>query len=701
MDTGKYIEIFCLEAEEHMQVLRQGVVALEKGGGSPERLRELLRSAHTLKGSARLLNLDDLNRLSHRMEDLFKDLEGGQRQVTPELVDLLLLAIEGVSELVQAARSGEAAATDIDALVAGFDTGILPAAKTPETGQKKGSGKAAAETVRTSVSRLDTLVNLIGEVQIARGMLDGHVTGMDRLRQRLDLFMGRLQTAEDYRQLKEIRDLMGHLSTALERDIFTIEQLSGALQGEAMGLRMQPLATITDDFETLLRGMAREQGKEVSFTVTGKDVELDRQMLEEVKPMLVHLLRNAVDHGLEPPAVRHQAGKKEAGRIELQARYEGDAVQLTLSDDGRGIDPAQVRQTAVARRMIDAERAASLSDEEAVYLVLEPGFTTLKVATDFSGRGVGMDVVKTGLDRIKGNLVIHSTPGRGTRMVLKIPLTLAVTKGLIVQCEQETFVVPLHYVAEMLSLGEQDILYEGGLEVVRVGGATLPLVSLREILGVPQRHSIRVGERMMALVLSFREQSIACLVSRSVGVQELVVKGMGKQLKRVRFFSGASILGDGHPALILSVPDLFSAAAGGPSSHLRRELEAARQELMKGRILVVDDSVTTRTMEKNILETRGYQVETAISGEDALEKLSGDPFDLVVSDVEMPGINGFELTSRIRQMEHTKEVPVIIVTSFSSDEDKRRGLEVGAQAYIVKGNFDQGTLLDAVETFVG
>ncbi len=701
MDTSKYIEIFCLEAEEHLQVLRQGVVALEKGGAAPEQLRELLRSAHTLKGSARLLNLDDLNRLSHRMEDLFKDLEGGQRQVTPELVDLLLLAIDAIDELVLAARSGEPVKTDVDALIAGLDTGILPATKSPEAGDKKVSRKASAETVRTSVSRLDTLVNLIGEVQIARGMLQDKFDSMDRMRQRLDQFMGRLRKAENYQILKGIQDDLGSLFAAAEMDLFTIEQQSGMLQSEAMGLRMQPLSTITDDFETLLRGMAREQGKEVAFTVTGKDVELDRQMLEEIKPMLVHLLRNAVDHGIEPTALRNKAGKKDVGRIELEARYEGDAVQLILSDDGRGIDSEQVRQTAVARRMIDAERAASLSDEEAVYLILEPGFTTTQIATDFSGRGVGMDVVKTGLDRIKGNLVIHSTPGRGSRMMLKIPLTLAVTKGLVVQCEQETFVVPLHYVAEMLSLGEQDILTEGGLDVVRARGATLPLVSLREVLGVPQQRSIRVGERMMALVLSFREQAIACLVSRTVGVQDLVVKGMGAQLKRVRFFSGATILGDGDPALILSVPDLFSAAAGGPSCHVRRELDAARQELMKGRILVVDDSVTTRTMEKNILETRGYQVETAISGEDALDKLSGDPFDLVVSDIEMPGINGFELTSRIREMEHTKEVPVIIVTSFSSDQDKRRGLEVGAQAYIVKGNFDQGTLLDAVETFVG
>jgi two-component system chemotaxis sensor kinase CheA len=424
-------------------------------------------------------------------------------------------------------------------------------------------------------------------------------------------------------------------------------------------------------------------------------------MLEAARPMLLHMLRNAVDHGIEIPAERRRAGKPETGRIELSARYEGGFVRLVLRDDGSGIDPERIRAVAVARRLLTPDEARQLSDEEAIYLILRPGFSTREFITDVSGRGVGMDVVKANVDRVKGNLVIHSTPGKGTEMILLLPLTLAVVTSLLVDCEGEIYAIPLHYVTEILRLSEKDILTEGGREVVRVRGNTLPLFAMREILGLSRQQA--APGRVTALVLNFREQQMACLVSRSLDVQELVVKAMGKQLKSVEFFSGATILGDGAPALILSVPDLFSASLAGRGSRLRQELEEKRGLTRKGRILVVDDSITTRTMEKNILETHGYEVTIAISGPDALQKIAGVDFafDLVVSDVEMPGMNGFELTRKLREMERTRETPVIIVSSLASDADKRQGIDAGAQAYIVKGSFDQGTLLSTVETLIG
>ncbi|HEX9873748.1 MAG TPA: response regulator, partial [Deferrimonas sp.] len=469
---------------------------------------------------------------------------------------------------------------------------------------------------------------------------------------------------------------------------------------EAMELRMLPLSTITDDLQRTVRGLSRDQDKDIQLSVHGDDVELDRMMLEAIKPMLLHMLRNSVDHGIETPGERKKAGKSAGGRIEISARYEGGFVRLALKDDGRGIDPAKVRQAAVERRLIAAGEAAALSDEEAVYLILRPGFSTRDFITDVSGRGVGMDVVKTNLDQVKGNLVIHSAVGQGTEMLLHFPLTLAVITGLLIDCEGETYALPLHYVSEVLRLSEGDILTEGGREVIRVRGTTLPLVSLREILGLPARAAVSAG-RVTALVLHFREQRIACIVTRSFGTQELVVKAMGRQLRSVDYFSGATILGDGTPALILSVPDIFSAGRTGRGAQLLKEFGAGEARAKKGTILVVDDSITTRTMEKNILETQGYEVTVAVSGEAALAIVAEADFDLVVSDVEMPGIDGFELTRRLRQMERYAEVPVIIVTSLASDEHRRMGIEVGAQAYIVKGSFDQGTLMKTVETLIG
>jgi two-component system chemotaxis sensor kinase CheA len=700
--TRKYIEIFAREAEEHLQVLRQGLLALEKEGLTPERVHVLLRSAHTLKGSARMLDLGDLGQVAHGMEDLFKELEGGSRPLTAGLIDLLLVATDALEALTAQAHSGGEIAVNVEMVLEGLRTGVLPEVPAAPPPTAVVPEKVERETVRASVARLDQLINLLGETLIVRRMFEERGRQLDALRGRMEVFLRRLRKAENYRLAKAILDELTRFGLDFERDTLALNYLTEELHTSAMELRMLPLATITDDLVRMARDLAREQQKEVDFALRGEEVELDRMMLEAVRPMLLHMLRNAVDHGIEPPEERQRAGKGAGGRIELTARYEGGGVRLTLRDDGRGIDPQRVRQVAVEKRLITAEEAAALSDEEAVYLVLRPGFSTREIITDISGRGVGMDVVKANVDRVKGNLVIHSTPGRGTEMILQLPLTLALVTGLLADCEGETYAIPLHYVTEILRLTERDILTEGGREVIRVRGTTLPLFALRDILGLPRQQGIAPG-RVTALVLSFREQQLACLVSSSLGVQELVVKGMGKQLKSVEFFSGATILGDGAPALILSVPDLFGASLSGKGTRLRQEFEQTREQARRGRILVVDDSITTRTMEKNILETHGYEVTVAVSGPDALGKLAAADyaFDLVVSDVEMPGMTGFELTKRLRELERTRDIPVIIVTSLASDSDRRKGIEAGAQAYIVKGSFDQGTLLDTVETLIG
>jgi two-component system chemotaxis sensor kinase CheA len=701
--TRKYVEIFAREAEEHLQILRQGLLALEQEGLSAERVHALLRSAHTLKGSARMLDLGQLGEVAHGMEDLFKELEGGSRPLAPALIDLLLVATDAVEALVAQAHSGGEIAVNVDAVLEGLRTGLLPEIAASAAPAAIIPEKIERETVRASVARLDQLVNLLGEMLIARRMLEARQRQMAGLRGRLEGFLRRLRRVENYRLAKELLDEFSRLTLDLERDTQNLGYLADELHDRALELRMLPLGTITEDLVRMARDLARDQGKEVHFGLRGEEVELDRLMLEAVRPMLLHMLRNAVDHGLEEPAERQRAGKPAAGRIELTARYEGGGVRLSLSDDGRGIDPERVRQVAAERGLLTQEEARGLADEEAVYLILRPGFSTREFITDVSGRGVGMDVVKANIDRVKGNLIIHSRPGQGTEMLLQLPLTLAVVNGLLLDCEGETYAVPLHYVAEILRLRETDILSEGGREVVRVRGTTLPLFSLQEILGLPRQARIGSAGGITALVLSFREQQLACLVSRSREVQELVVKGMGRQLRSVPFFTGATILADGAPALILSVPDLFDASLAAGGTQLRREFAATAAKARKGRVLVVDDSITTRTMEKNILETHGYEVTVAISGPDALVKLAAADyaFDLVVSDVEMPGMTGFELTRKLREMERTRQLPVIIVTSLASDADRRQGIEAGAQAYIVKGSFDQGTLLQTVETLIG
>lgn len=703
MNVDKYIEIFAQEAEEHLQLMRQGFMSMEKEGVSPEQVHELLRSAHTIKGSALMVNLNQLGELAHEMEEILKSVESGEKELTPELVDLMLVATDAVEALVAQAHSGGEIGVNVDSIMESLKAGKLIRGvdeKKVSAGEKAYSGSERRKTIRASVQRLDLLVNQLSELLITKQTFEEQVYQINRLNRRLEGFMGTMRRAQNYESVKNILDDYVKLSITLERSSFNLGYQADELHSSAMQLRMLPLSTITEDLGRLTRDLAREQEKEIDLFVEGESVELDRMMLEAIKPMLLHMLRNSIDHGIESPFERASKGKNKRGLIRLTARYEGAYVQILLVDDGQGIHPDKVRKAAVEKGLLPESEARAMSDEEAVYLILKPGFSTREFITDVSGRGVGMDVVKTNIDRVKGNLIIHSTPGQGTEIYLQFPLTMAIISGLLVKCADEKYAIPLHYVTEILRLNDADIMHELGREVIRVHGETIPLFSLIDLLGIRQEETEAENRRITAVVLNFRERKLACLISETFGEQELVVKTMGGQLKSVELFSGATILGDGSPALILSIPDLFTISLESGKTNLKDGLAESRAIKKKGRVLVVDDSITTRTMEKNILETHGYEVTVAVSGSDALAKLEAATFDLMVSDVEMPGMTGFELTRKVRQMENTKNMPVIICTSLSSDQDKRLGMEVGAQAYIIKGSFDQGTLLETVETLI-
>jgi len=700
MKKNKYVDIFVREAEEHLQAMRRCMMALEKEGGSPQLFDELLRSAHTLKGSAKMVDLVELAGVAHRMEDLLKELQSGERPLDADQIDVLLVATDAIEALTAQAHSGGEIGVNVDPVMDALKSGSLQDRPEAAPAKPDYGGAERRRSVRASVERLDQLVNSMGEILLSRQVLAERQHHLDRLLQNMDGFLGRLRRAENYRQMKGLRDGLAEIARDLERDRLYLSQQTEEAYQQALGLRLMPLATITDDFTRSLRDLARSLGKEVNFVTRGQDVELDRTMLDAIKPMLLHILNNSVDHGIEEPQVRLAAGKPKAGQITLEAQYEGNFVQIHVRDDGQGMDPAKIRQAAVKRQMLSAEEAAALSDEEALYLVLKPGFSTREFITDVSGRGVGLDVVKANLDLVKGNLSLRSQPGSGTELLLRLPLSLAIFNGLVIECAGQLYVVPQHYVTEILRLTPEEVQEELGHEVVRYRQRSVPLVSLAQVFAEESADDLS-GRRLTALLLNFREELLACLVTRIVGLQEVVVKELGGQLRSLDGFNGATILGDGMPALILSVADLFAHRQAGSQSQVLSRPAGAPAASRRARILVVDDSITTRTMEKNILETHGYEVTIAVSGFDALDKLANGRFDLMVSDVEMPGMTGFELTARVRQQEETQEMPVIIVTSLATDDHRRMGMEAGAQAYIVKGTFDQGTLLETVETLIG
>ena len=677
---SRYLEIFCREAEEHLASLQSGLLVLERNPERSSLLHELLRNAHTLKGSARMVGLSDISAITHTMEEQLKGMERGERQVDADAIDLLLKGADAVALITSALLRGEVPDLDVERFVAEYDRGELTRPAPAET--REASAEQQSETVRANVKTLDHLVNLIGEMIINKKRLEAKLLTLKEIAASLP--------ADQAQSLSLFR-------RDLEEDVLYQDYLIQELHEKAMALRMLPLRSISDGFERLVRDLAQQLGKEVRLQIAGHGIEMDRVLLEGLKPMLIHLLTNAVCHGIESPEVRAAAGKPREGVVSLSARHEGRSVIVEVTDDGKGMDPARIKAAALAKGVIDPREAEGMSDEEALYLIFRPGFSTAEIVTDVSGRGVGMDVVKRNIERVKGNITLTSEKGSFSRVTLQLPLTLSVIEALLIRCGAESFAVPLNYVQEILKVRPEEISLLGAGEVIKVRGVTTPLYSLAAMLELPRQ--TKSSATLAVIVLKLADQRMACLVDAHLGSSEVVVKGLGKQFRSVRFLFGATIMGDGNPALILNVPDLFSAAANDGRRATRGGVELDEERRFK--VLVVDDSITTRTMEQSILLTQGYDVVTAVSGEDALQKCEGEDFDLIISDVEMPGINGFELTRTLRETERYREIPIIIVSSLARDEDKRQALQSGAQAYIVKGAFDQGMLLETVQMLIG
>jgi two-component system chemotaxis sensor kinase CheA len=449
----------------------------------------------------------------------------------------------------------------------------------------------------------------------------------------------------------------------------------------------------------MVRDLAREEVKEVRLRVVGADTELDKSVLELLKDPLVHLVRNAVGHGIEPPGDREARGKPREGTITLEARSEGRTAVIAVADDGAGIDARRVKEAALRRGIIQPQDAAALDEPELVALVFRPGLSTSAAVTDLSGRGVGLDVVRGNVERLHGRIEVDSSPGRGTRFRITLPLTLTTTHALLVRARGQTFAIPLASVERIVRLPSGEGAAMAGRRALRFLDRPVALVGLADVLGLPP-HPAGGGDEVTggpptAVIVAAAERRAAFLVDGLLGEQEIVAKSLGPQLPRVRHTAGASILGTGEVVIILSAVDLV-ASAQRVQVHEKTAAPGQAGPPRRRAVLVVDDSITTRTLEKSILEAAGYEVRVATDGVEAWTILQQTGCDLVVADVMMPRMDGFELTRRVRGDPTLKRLPVILVTSLESREDKERGAAAGADAYIVKGAFDQDTFLETV-----
>jgi two-component system chemotaxis sensor kinase CheA len=483
-----------------------------------------------------------------------------------------------------------------------------------------------------------------------------------------------------------------------EQDLRAVGAMVDQLLDDMKQIVVQPFSTLLDLFPPSVRELARDQGKDVALHIEGADVEIDRRILDEIKDPLIHLVRNSIDHGIEAPAVRCQAGKPARGRLSIAvAQRDGSQVEVVVSDDGAGIDAAALARAAVKAGVLAAGDQAGLPRDSLLALALEPGVSTSPLITDLSGRGLGLSIVKQQVERLNGTLALASAPGQGTSFTLRLPLTLARFRGVVVHSGGQTFVLPTRSIERVARIPADQVKTVENRETISLGGRALALVRLGALLGLPPDDAAAEGSALPVVVLQGSQpgQPIAFGVGAVLDEREVLVKPLGPQLQRVRHIAGATVLGTGQVVPILHVPDLLQSAANGSAALHAPAARGAPKAAAKA-VLVAEDSITSRTLLKGILESAGYRVETAADGVDAFSTLRSGAFDIVVSDVDMPRLNGFGLTAKIRADKKLAELPVVLVTALDSREDREHGIDVGASAYIVKSSFDQGNLLEVV-----
>lgn len=621
---------------------------------------------------------------------------------------------------------------------AALDGAQPPPFRTAEPGQRT----SEQATVRLATSKLDALMMQVGELQVARIGAEQRLSDARALLEDLNTWDAewrklrpqyrRLLLAADGNEnhgraaasalpalqrewaaliaflddnetrIREARARLGDLSRTFEADSRRMAQVTADLEDGVRRTRMLPIATVFDAFPRMVRDLARERDKELRLIVYGGETEVDRSILEQIKAPLMHLLRNSADHGIERPAARQAAGKPREGTITLTAAQRGGAIQLEIADDGAGIDLARVRASAVRQGHLTSEAIEAMSDREALWLIFRSGLSTSPSVTDISGRGVGMDVVREHIERMNGMIDVESQPGQGTRFIITLPLTVATTLCLLVRAADQTLALPVTNIVRMLRLGPEQIGRAEGREAIQMNGRPLTLARLADTIELETAAAAQHPLTTMrpAIVLGSAERRIAFLVDALLGAQEIVIKRLPRPLNRIRYTAGAAILGTGEVVMVLNIADLLRAAARATARPIAAPAETARRTDRAGVILVADDSITTRMMEKHILESAGYQVRVAADGMEAWNMLQREGADILVSDVNMPRLDGFGLAEKVRASEQLKRMPIILVTSLDSSADRERGILAGADAYIVKSAFDQDVLLSTIRRLV-
>jgi len=598
-----------------------------------------------------------------------------------------------------------------------------------------------AETVRIPIKKLDAVLRQSEELITVRLSMNERITeiqalvhnleqwrkewsriaGHVRIRER-ELINAKAKKEELWQTKKssahslQILDYLrwsDHLSKTLERDVVALYQsarqdhyllglMTDGLLDEVKKIMMLPFSSLLEAFPKIVRDLSRDREKLTDLVVEGADIEVDKRVLDEMKDPLIHLIRNSIDHGIEIPDIRQKNNKNPQGKLTISISHpDSSHVEILVGDDGAGIDAVKVRNTALQMGLITQEESDQLSEKQSLALIFRSGFTTMTKVTDISGRGLGMAILREKVENLGGALTVETNPGSGTAFRILIPLAFASFHGIYVRLGDELYVFPSALVEKVARVNREEVKTAANKETIRLDDQAIPIVRLSEFLQVVSINNDNAGpsEFLNLVVVSHAGKRIAFIVDEIIGGQEVLVKSLGKHLPRVEFISAVTLLGSGKIVPILNVYDLIR-ASGNQSATLVSSVSASKVISKKQSILVAEDSITSRTLLKNILEGAGYEVNTAVDGLDAFTQLRARRYDILVSDVDMPRMSGFDLIAKVRSDKKIADIPAILVSSLSSREDRERGIDVGANAYIVKSGFDQNNLLEAIRQLI-
>ncbi|MEZ4225492.1 MAG: response regulator [Polyangiaceae bacterium] len=696
------ISAFLDECVDRLEGLSERLLNLEQSEGDPELVGEIFRDLHTLKGSSAFAGLKKMNRVAHLAEDLIGALRDGKRQIDRNLVDVLLETLDALRAIVECARNRAPIDVDVSLLVqrlqdpsrrfeapSASDGAAATTAPHPEkegrTGTSSAARPAAAATLRIEFDKVDQLLNLVGEIVLARGRLGSAQEVSNAVLRELPAIRKKL-SGEAHSQGGMLEDLqrtervLAETQNDLDAGLSSLGLSVGQLRDTVMKLRMVPIARLFTKYQRTVRELANKLGKQVNVELVGAETELDKVLVERLEDPLLHLVRNSVDHGIELPEARRAADKPEAGRVRLSAAQRGGQIIVAIEDDGKGMDPDKLRDKAVEKGLLSVEEARGLSPRDCFDLIFRAGFSTADQVSDVSGRGVGMDVVRDTISKLKGTIVIDSELGRGTRMELRLPLTLAITQVLAAKVGEELVAIPLDAVvsAQAARADEFEVVADG--RCLRIGARLVPVVDLGMVLGLEAEAPLAGASEHNIVVVEVGSDQLGLIVHQVLGRHEVVIKSLGPLLAQTPCAAGATLIGD----RVCLVADLGQVAAYARSSPAPRAARRAVAVPARARILVAEDSDMVREAIARELTRAGFAVVAARDGREALELSQEQSFDAVCTDVMMPRMDGYDLVRELRRRPAYATTPVVMVTSKDARIDALRGADAGANAYLTK-----------------